>query len=600
MTWQPVPGHLMTRWAKDVTPDTAWPEYPRPQMARPEWLNLNGLWAYAILPKEAEAPTRYDGEILVPVQIESALSGVKRPLQPDQRLWYRRTFDVPDDWRGRRVLLHFGAVDWEATVWVNGQPVGEHRGGYLPFSFEITPALAEGRNELVVAVWDPTDAFWQQRGKQVLKPRSIWYTAVSGIWQTVWLEPAPEAYIAALQVTPDIDAGEVRVQVRLAGAATGAAVRVAVASGLEALAGLSATTSKPPEGSNPGSDVEIRVRIPDPKLWSPDAPHLYDLTVDYGADRVTSYFGMRKFGLGRDDQGRPRLCLNNRPLFQYGPLDQGYWPDGLYTPPSDEAMRWDLELIKRLGCNMLRKHVKVEPARYYYHCDRLGLIVWQDMISGGKEVGPITSWLALRFGSRRRDDRWFWRAGRGDPAGRADYRRELRELVDHLRSFACIGMWVPFNEGWGQFEANAAAAWLKAYDPTRSVDHASGWFDQGGGDCRSIHVYFKALPRVVPTAERAVILSEFGGYTMKVSGHAWNPDVEFGYRKYGDTAALTDAYVTLLEEELHPWIARGLSAAVYTQTTDVEIEVNGLVTYDREVPKLDWSRVAAAHQRLCR
>ncbi len=369
----------------------------------------------------------------------------------------------------------------------------------------------------------------------MLRPRSIWYTAVSGIWQTVWLEPVPDPYISGLQVTPDVDAGEVRVQVRLVRVAEGGPVHVRVTAGLEFASedANSAQVAGAPKcvasaTAEAEYDVaEIRLSIPDPVLWSPDSPHLYDLAVECGEDRVTSYFGMRKFGLGRDVQGRPRLCLNNRPLFQYGPLDQGYWPDGLYTPPSDEAMRWDLELIKRLGCNMLRKHVKVEPARYYYHCDRLGLIVWQDMISGGKEVGPITSWLAIQFGSRRRDDRRFRRAGRGDPAGRADYRRELRELVDHLRSFACIGMWVPFNEGWGQFEANAVAAWLKAYDPTRPVDHASGWFDQGGGDCRSLHVYFKPLPgespRSPPAGERAVILSEFGGYTLKIPDHAWNP-----------------------------------------------------------------------------
>ena len=594
----PLPGHIATRWAQDVTPENAWLEYPRPQMARPEWLNLNGRWDYAVQPKEAPPPEHYEGQILVPFPIESALSGVKRPLQPDQQLWYRRTFTVPAGWRGRRVLLHFGAVDWEATVWVNCQPIGAHRGGYLPFNFDITPSLHDGPNELVVAVWDPTDAFWQQRGKQVLKPRSIWYTAVSGIWQTVWLEPVPETYIAGLKVTPDIDTGEVRIQARVEGALTEALLRVDVTSGVEALAGSSATAGKPPESSKPGQDVEIRLRIPDPKLWSPDSPHLYDLIVECGADRVTSYFGMRKFGLGRDDQGRPRLCLNNQPLFQYGPLDQGYWPDGLYTPPSDEAMRWDLELIKGLGCNMLRKHAKVEPARYYYHCDRMGLIVWQDMPNGGKEVGPITSWLAIQFGSRRRDDRWFRRAGRGDPASRADFRRELREMVDHLRSFTCIGMWVPFNEGWGQFEANNMTSWLKAYDPSRPVDHASGWFDQGGEDCRSLHVYFKALPSLEPRDGRAVILSEFGGYSMKTPGHTWDANVEFGYRKYRDNAGLTDAYVALLEQELAPWITRGLAAAVYTQTTDVEIETNGFVTYDRAVPKMDFARVRATHRQL--
>lgn len=588
MTWQPVPGHIMTRWVKDVTPGDPWPEYPRPQMVRTDWLSLNGTWQYAITPKDAPAPVAYDGEILVPFPIESALSGVQRPLLPDQRLWYRRTFVVPGAWHGRRVLLHFGAVDWEAEVWVNGRPAGSHRGGYLPFSFEITPLLRSGGNELVVAVWDPTDSSWQQRGKQALRPRSIWYTAASGIWQTVWLEPVPDAYIADLVTTPDIDAGEIRVRVRLEGAPPEAGLRIDVTDGGMPVASVVDATA----------GEEVRIPIPDPRLWSPESPHLYDLTVSMGADQVTSYFGMRKFSLGRDEHGRPRLCLNNRPYFQYGPLDQGYWPDGIVTPPSEAAMCYDLALIKDLGCNMLRKHVKVEPARYYYHCDRMGLVVWQDMPNGGREVGPITSWLAIMFGNRRRDDRWFRRAGRGDPAGRAQLRAELAELVDHLCSFTCIGMWVPFNEGWGQFEANRVAAWLKSYDPTRPVDHASGWFDQGGGDCRSLHVYFKALPQVEPSGDRAMVLSEFGGYSLRVTGHVWDESTEFGYSKFGDRDALTDAYVALLEEQLVPWIEAGLSAAIYTQTTDVEIEINGYLTYDREVVKMDPARVRAAHRQI--
>jgi beta-galactosidase/beta-glucuronidase len=307
---------------------------------------------------------------------------------------------------------------------------------------------------------------------------------------------------------------------------------------------------------------------------------------------------MRKFSLERDSRGRMRLCLNNQPVFQYGPLDQGYWPDGLYTPPSEDAMRSDLELIKDLGFNMLRKHVKVEPARFYYDCDRLGLIVWQDMPNGGRAIGLLLSYLANMIEIKRRDDRWLWRAGRSQPASRQDFRRELQEMVDHLYNFACIGLWVPFNEGWGQFEARAISGWLKSYDPTRPVNHASGWFEQGGGDFKSLHVYFKDLPRQEPEGQRALILSEFGGYSLKVDGHMWNPQAEFGYRKFPDATALTGAYLALLDTQLKPWIEKGLSAAVYTQTTDVEIEVNGFVTYDRKVPKMDFKQVRQAHYSL--
>ncbi len=585
MTWQPVPGSLMTRWAKDVTPDAVWMEYPRPQMVRSEWLNLNGLWEYGIAPMGDTSRPKSDGEIMVPFPIESALSGVKRALQPDERLWYRRAFDIPENWRGSRVLLHFGAVDWEAVVWVNDKVVGKHVGGYLPFCFEVTDALKNGENEIVVAVWDPTDSHWQQRGKQVLAPKSIWYTAVSGIWQTVWLEPVPETYIAGLKITADIDAQSVRVAVRSSGGEAGAHVAVFDSGVLIA------------EGEIESPAAEIVLLIPNPKLWSPDSPYLYDLVVTVGQDRVTSYFGMRKFSLGQDSAGRTRLCLNNQPLFQYGPLDQGYWPDGLYTPPTEAAMRWDLELVKELGCNMLRKHVKVEPARYYYDCDRLGLIVWQDMPNGGLAVGDVTSFLAIMLGSRRRDRNYRY-AGRQDDASREDYRRELQELVDHLYNFACIAVWVPFNEGWGQFDAVAAAKWLAEYDPTRLVDHASGWFDQRGGDCKSLHVYFKKLPIVKPEKRRAAVISEFGGYSLKVDGHLWNPSAEFGYKKFNSVDAQTEAYLDLLEKELKPCIAAGLSAAIYTQTTDVEIEVNGFVTYDREVEKMDFERVRAAHRRL--
>ncbi len=590
--WKPVPGHVFTRWTRELTPENAWREYPRPQMERPAWLNLNGLWDYDITPK-TQREAKFEGKILVPYPVESALSGVKKSLEPDQTLWYRRTFSVPETWAGQRLLLHFGAVDWEAQVWVNQAKIGSHRGGNLPFSFDITEVLINGDNELLLAVWDPTDQYWNNRGKQVLNPKSIWYTAVSGIWQTVWLEPVPRTYITGLKLTPDIDQQSLKIEVDL----TGNLENIQI----EAIARNSGTVA----GTVSGFPKESMVlTLPDPRSWSPDDPQLYDLEIKLLKDKevidqVQSYFGMRKFSMEPDERGKLRLCLNNRPLFHYGPLDQGYWPDGLFTPPSELAMRYDLEFLKSIGCNMIRKHVKVEPARYYYDCDRLGLIVWQDMPNGGKAVGAALSTLAVIFSKlSRRDDHLYWRAGRDQRQSRQDYYQELQEMVDHLHNFACVGMWVPFNEGWGQFDSNAVAEWLKAYDPTRLVDHASGWFDQGGGDFRSIHTYFRALKPELPDERRGVILSEFGGYALKLEGHVWNPGATFGYRKFEAREAITTAYIDLLENQLKPWIKMGLSGAVYTQTTDVEIEVNGFLTYDREYKKMYFERIRTAHESL--
>ncbi len=597
-SWKPIPGHIMSRWAAQISPENAWQEYPRPHMRRERWLNLNGLWQVAITPRTDQNPD-FAGEILVPFAMESALSGVKRPLQPDEWLWYRRTFSLPTGWEGQRILLHFGAVDWEATVWVNGKETGVHRGGYLPFHFDITDPLLTGdeggEHEIVVRVWDPTDKHWQARGKQSLRPRGIWYAAVSGIWQTVWLEPVPQVAIRTLKLTPDIDAGVLRVATLVDGKADGLQVQATACDGEIQIAARSAEARQP-----------LEIPIPHARLWSPSDPHLYGLQVELRAngrtiDKVDSYFGMRKFSLQADSQGRQRLCLNNQPLFQYGPLDQGYWPDGLYTPPSEAAMRSDVAFLKEIGCNMLRKHVKVEPARFYYDCDRLGLIVWQDMPNGGKAVGALLSFLAIIFSKlTRRDDRAYWRAGRATQAARDDFWRELREMVDALHHFACIAVWVPFNEGWGQFDANRVAEWLKQYDPTRLVDHASGWFDRGDGDFRSLHTYFKALTPENPDQRRAVALSEFGGYALKLDGHLWDPDAEFGYKKFDSSTALSEAYERLLVEQLTPWIEGGLSAAIYTQTSDVEIEANGYLTYDREVVKMDVEKLKAIHQRLTR
>ncbi len=615
-SWQPVPGHLLTRWATEVDPACPLPEYPRPQMVRAGWVNLNGLWDYAIVPQAQQQVNAYEGWILVPFAVESALSGVGRPLQPEQRLWYRRTFANPliglaEATPGRRVLLHFGAVDYQCAVWINGRHMGGHVGGYLPFSFDITGALIEGDNELQVAVWDPSDMGLQQRGKQVLRPGQIWYTAVSGIWQTVWLEVTPARYIAGLKITPDLDARTVTVAVDLAGEEP--------STFQDEQDRQDAFTAVDFAGEEPSTEVlsvevydggvlvaEARtagaaatLSIPLPIAWHPDAPHLYDLVIRAGDDLVTSYFAMRKFSLARAADGHLRFHLNNEPLFLYGPLDQGYFPDGLYTAPTDAALRFDVEYTKKIGANLIRKHVKVEPARWYYHCDRLGMLVWQDMPNGGRPVSNATTVVALALDWRQRDKHRLAARGRADEGNRRQYRAELQEMIAHLYNCPCIAAWVPFNEGWGQFQAREIAAWVKELDPTRSVDHASGWFDQGGGDYRSLHIYRLRLRERRSRGDgRAFVISEFGGYGLPVDGHVWDPEGRFSIRFFATSAELTEAYLALLENELRPLISRGLMAAIFTQTTDVEIEINGYLTYDRAVEKMPAERLAAAHREL--
>ncbi len=572
--WQPKQGPLSTRWTAEVSPSSVHPEYPRPQMVREEWQSLNGLWQYAIRPTSASAPEeRYDGEILVPFSITSALSGVMTEVGPENTLWYRRSFRVPDAWRSGRVLLHFGAVDWSAVVWVNGTRVGGHEGGYTPFSFDISPALTDsGDQELVVSVWDPTDAGFQPRGKQVRNPHGIWYTPTTGIWQTVWLEAVPDSYIESIRITPDLDAGAFRLSVTTQGASRPLTVRA------EALDGdVVATTS-----SEPGGELELK--IADPKLWSPDSPFLYDLRLTLvGAgrtiDTVRSYCGMRKISLGKGSDGILRLFLNGKPLFQYGPLDQGFWPDGIYTAPTDEALRHDIEVTKQLGFNMIRKHVKIEPDRWYYWTDKLGVLVWQDMPSGDAYIRPNQPDITRVAQSAYH------------------YERELKELIDNRYNHPSIVMWVPFNEGWGQFDTGRLARWIGKYDPSRLVDSASGWADRGVGDVYDIHAYpGPRAPAIEPY--RAIVLGEFGGLGLPLKGHTWQSEDNWGYRSFEDAQALTDAYLDLLEK-LKPLIAdRGLAAAVYTQTTDVEIEVNGLMTYDREIIKMDPAKVRQANEQL--
>jgi beta-galactosidase/beta-glucuronidase len=561
------------------------------------WVNLNGPWDYAILPRENPAPVRFDGQILVPYAVESLLSGVERALLPDQRLWYLRYFDAPSDWaengKAACVLLHFGAVDYQCEVLINKKTAGTHTGGYLPFTLDITDLLVPGRNELQVSVWDPTDAGLQQRGKQTLNPRGIWYTSVSGIWQMVWLEVVPQVSIESLRLTPDLDTSCLAIEV--------------VIRGEEPTGGISLLVEAYSEGkkvalAKGAIAVPLKLVISQPKLWSPTDPHLYDLRVqlledDRVLDEVGSYFAMRKFALQRDTGGKLRFTLNDEPLFLYGPLDQGYFPDGLYTPPSDDAMLFDIEYTRRIGCNLIRKHIKVEPLRWYYHCDRLGMIVWQDMPNGGLMDGDILAYFSSLLGIRRNDTRRLGLLGRKDELNRDEYLSDLKGMIDHLYNAPCIATWVSFNENWGQFHANQVADWVKTYDPTRLVDHASGWFDQGGGDFLSHHRYVLKLKPPNPDP-RAYVLSETGGYSLKIPGHLWDEDRKFGYQSFNTTEELAKAYTLLLQEQIKPLIHHGLTAVVYTQTTDVEIEINGYLTYDRKVEKMDAEVLCRVHEDL--
>jgi len=568
--WQAAEGPLKTRWAKDVSPANAHPEYPRPQMVRQDWLNLNGLWDFAIANKEATRAT-FNSQILVPFPVESALSGVMRRVNENDRLWYRRTFEVPYAWRSRRLLLHFGAVDFEATVWVNGKEVGRHQGGYDGFSFDITDALSQsGPNELIVTVWDPTDAGTQPRGKQVRKPNGIWYTPTTGIWQTVWLEPVSAAHITDLKITPDVDHSAVTVRPVTAATLGGCQVEVTIRDGSKVIYTASVTAGG-----------QIAMPVKNARLWSPEDPHLYNLAVSLKLgnrtlDKVESYFGMRKISLGKDDKGFTRLMLNNKPYFQFGPLDQGFWPDGLYTAPTDEALRYDIEMTKKLGFNMARKHVKVEPDRWYYWCDKLGLLVWQDMPSGDKYISPRDQDITR------------------SPESAKEYEQELTALVQGRGNHPSIVMWVPYNEGWGQWDTARIVGLIKKLDPTRLVDNTSGWSDREVGDVNDMHKYpGPGSPQ--PESNRAAVLGEFGGLGLPVRGHTWQSEKNWGYRSFTNAETLTAAYVDLAAK-LFPLIdEKGLSAAVYTQTTDVEVEVNGLMTYDRALVKMDLNTVAAAN-----
>jgi len=578
--WQPVGEKIKTRWSSQIDVNNVLPEYPRPLMERSEWMNLNGLWNYAILPVGKPAPSAFDGKILVPFAVESSLSGVQKNVGKANELWYEREFTIPSKWKNNRVLLHFGAVDWKTDVWVNDVKVGRHTGGYTPFSFEITTALKNGSNKLIVKVWDPTNDGYQPRGKQVNKPEGIWYTPVTGIWQTVWLEPVPDKFITQVKTTPNIDINILNIEVETNNFSASDRIEVKVMDGSKVVATAQSINHLP-----------VEIVMPDQvKLWSPESPFLYDLEITLWngtkqIDKVKSYAAMRKYSIKRDENGIVRLQLNNKNLFQFGPLDQGWWPDGLYTAPTDEALKFDIQKTKDFGFNMIRKHVKVEPARWYTYCDRLGMIVWQDMPNG--DGGP--QWQPHQYFSGLE---WL-----RSPESEANFRKEWKEIIDFLYSNPCIGVWVPFNEAWGQFKTKEIVEWTKEYDPSRLVNPASGGNHYPVGDMLDLHNYPNPALYLYD-AQRATVLGEYGGIGWAVKGHLWEPDRNWGYVQFNSAKEVTDEYVKYAEQLMN-LILHGFSAAVYTQTTDVEVEVNGLMTYDREIIKMDESRVKQINQKIC-
>lgn len=585
--WEPASPRLLTEWASDVDPQKPLNEYPRPQMTRDNWTNLNGLWDYAIVPNSAPEgiPTQMEGKILVPFAIESALSGVGKMVGKDNILWYKTSFEVPAKRKGKW-LLHFGAVDWRAEVYVNGQKLGSHEGGYDPFSFDISGALVKGtRQEIAVKVWDPSDDGPQPRGKQVKRPHSIWYTPVTGIWQTVWLENVPNSYIASLDITPNLDKEEVNVKVKVQDFQPGDELMLTVW-----------YMGKLVHRYN-NAGVDFTIMIPKAMAWSPESPFLFDLDVKLLRkgkliDVVGSYFAMRKISLIKDANGVQRMALNNKILFQFGPLDQGWWPDGLYTAPTDEALAFDIEQTKAMGFNMIRKHVKVEPARWYYHADKLGMLVWQDMPSGDMG-GNIWMTRPATVTAQPLDKK-------RSESSTAIFKKEWENIINFLKNFPCIVAWVPFNEAWGQFDTKAIADWTAQLDPTRLVNAASGGnYINGAGHILDLHNY---PDPVMPDAEifgstQALVLGEYGGLGLPLEGHTWQEKDNWGYQSFKNAEELTKRYGQMIDE-IAVLIPLGLSAAIYTQTTDVEVETNGLMTYDRKVVKMGVERMKGMNKKL--
>ncbi|MBO4230963.1 MAG: beta-galactosidase, partial [Bacteroidales bacterium] len=596
--WAPAGDKIKTKWAEEVSPTNAHPEYPRPQMVRSEWQSLNGLWDYAITPKSEPKPAKFDGKILVPFAVESSLSGVGRKVTPDDALWYKTTFTVPSAWKGKRLMLNFDAVDWKTVVYVNDIQIGSHTGGYTHFSFDVTPYLKSGANSLVLKVEDATDNDFQPRGKQVSKPSGIWYTAVSGIWQSVWMEPVAPAHVTDYNVVSSIKEKAINVTVDAEGVQEGDVIKVFL---LDGGIGYSTETANAAKTATdglyavlasgmtvPGGTVTLNVR--DPKLWSPDSPYLYGLDIQIlrngkVIDKVASYTAMREVGAYRKNGNTKLMGLNGDGLFQLGPLDQGWWPDGLYTAPTDEALKFDIQKTKDFGFNMIRKHIKVEPDRWFYYCDQIGIIVWQDMPS---------------FGGSKKWGMYYYGEGEDFPAtpeAKANYYKEWTEIINQVKKFQCIAVWMPFNEAWSQFDTKDVVAYTKKLDPTRLVNQSSGGnWEEGVGDILDNHHY--PYPAFRMWDKNMInVLGEYGGIGLPVEGHLWQADKNWGYVQYKNGDEVLAEYASFAEQ-LKQLIKQGCSAAVYTQTTDVEIEINGLMTYDRKVIKMDEKKLRAVNEGI--
>jgi beta-galactosidase/beta-glucuronidase len=581
--WKIVEGKITTPWAEKVDPSKPLPEYPRPQMVRENWININGLWDFSIRPKAENQPSAYQGKILVPYPVESALSGVGKRVGKDSVLWYNHRLSLPSSFKNKKVLLHFGAVDWQCEVFVNGKSVGKHEGGYDPFFFDVTNQINKSaQQQLTVRVWDPSDDGPQPRGKQVKKPNSIWYTPVTGIWQTVWLEAVPETYIQSYKQVPNIDAQTLSVTATVNNLKTGDRVTVTAFDGTQQVS------------QQEVSGQEVSLPIKNPKLWSPTNPFLYDLTISVSRkgkviDEVKSYFAMRKISMAPDQNGIQRMLLNNQFVFQYGPLDQGWWPDGLYTAPTDEALKFDVEKTKQMGFNMIRKHVKVEPARWYYHCDKLGMLVWQDMPSG--DIGNKWDSRPGIIGIATEKER--------TAESEKIFKTEWKAIMDATFNFPSIVVWVPFNEAWGQFKTEEVVNWTVKYDPSRLVNAASGGNFFPVGHILDLHNYpSPAMPDPkMYGKQQIIVLGEFGGLGLPLEGHTWQAKDNWGYQSFPNPEELINKYSVFMES-VQKLIQQGLSAAIYTQTTDVEIETNGLMTYDRKVVKMPADKLMQMHSKL--